>query len=1071
MKKLALILLLCLGSIVINAQQPPAWHGPADKYLQTIRQGDPAFETPDNLDALRQALASEFKKGKLDDGLVHWLALYSVIANGNDVNNKSYYQEALRRYEYNPYRRALFIMGYSKFNSGARENAEMIRVALSAFEEAKKDNSLIYLQALVDYADALTSSRQFGEAIRQLEKVRALAESRGMMKQEIYYHILSSFNFYFNSIGDTENAVKYSEMSDHLEMDYLGTNQLYQVVFDEALPYFTTSPLNSALADQCRIAALFQYSPTEVYSSDLFIYQKAVAADEYEKVVKGLSVLPNEQTNYAVALFNKGVMDLEVHNATAAEFLSKAATFYNKSGLEKNNLSTVLNSANYLTCAYVQQKDYSAAVKVFEHIETVLKNFRLDLYKWYAKIYHNMILTYDLAGDREKVMRLLQPYYSETYNSEYNSAYHQTKYGDITFSYGAYEKALVHYRHAHMEHWHEAEMRYNRRDKMMDDEGNEIPLIDEENTIVDIGATESGYVIHKYKPTGEFYTRLLYKLAQVAFLNHKFVDARTYTLDYINEFYTKINFTHTNLNRGTDLHEIYRLKQELFPAYDLFQNIIMSDSTWSAEYIADNNAHAYTHILDSKANIQYEYRHMLSIIENSTDESLKQALAKYNSHRNKLAQLKLSGTPNNDEIESLKISIDTLKAYMSHKTALTLFEDPMKRFVYWSDVKSSLKRNEAAIEIRRFPKYDSGHFTNEIMYAAYVITPISSYPQVVFMKNGNYLEGRGFKKYKNSIMQKLDDNSSYNDYWKPIQHLLPGIWKAYLSSDGVYSQINVNTLSNPETKKFLPEELTVYNVISTKGLKEIKDYPPTIKSATLMGRPAYYLDDPKLLNGKNTFEDDAHRTITRAQITSGNITDLPGTEKEIQNIAKILKTKRVETTYFIGKNSTEEAFKQSTGDILHIATHGFWFKEDNLLENTDAMFNSGLLLAGVKNYYEGNNIAGDEDGILTAYEVQGMNLNNTKLVVLSACETAAGHVEAGEGVFGLQRAFSIAGSDKLIMSLWKVDDTATQQLFTDFYANWVNGSLTISEAFQKAQESIRQKYKHPYYWGAFVLVD
>jgi CHAT domain-containing protein len=291
------------------------------------------------------------------------------------------------------------------------------------------------------------------------------------------------------------------------------------------------------------------------------------------------------------------------------------------------------------------------------------------------------------------------------------------------------------------------------------------------------------------------------------------------------------------------------------------------------------------------------------------------------------------------------------------------------------------------------------------------------------------------------------------------------------AGNNVYTQVNINTLANPDTKKYLIEELTVYNVISTKSLKDVKDFPPKIKDATLMGRPAYYLEDPKLLSGKSTFEDDIHRAITRAQIASGNITDLPGTEKEIQNIAKILKSKNIYTKYFVGKNSTEEAFKLSSADILHIATHGFWFKEDDVLENADAMFNSGLLLAGVKNYYEGKGIASGEDGILTAYEVQGMNLANTKLVVLSACETAAGHVEAGEGVFGLQRAFSIAGSDKLIMSLWKVDDTATQQLFTEFYASLVKGSSSVSEAFQKAQHSIRQKYQQPYYWGAFVLVD
>ena len=100
-----------------------------------------------------------------------------------------------------------------------------------------------------------------------------------------------------------------------------------------------------------------------------------------------------------------------------------------------------------------------------------------------------------------------------------------------------------------------------------------------------------------------------------------------------------------------------------------------------------------------------------------------------------------------------------------------------------------------------------------------------------------------------------------------------------------------------------------------------------------------------------------------------------------------------------------------------------------------------------------------------------LNLEGTELIILSACETGLGEVKAGEGVYGLQRAFQVAGADALIMSLWKVDDTATQMLMTNFYANWTKSGDKL-KAFKLAQSQLRAnpKYKDPYYWGAFVML-
>ena len=188
---------------------------------------------------------------------------------------------------------------------------------------------------------------------------------------------------------------------------------------------------------------------------------------------------------------------------------------------------------------------------------------------------------------------------------------------------------------------------------------------------------------------------------------------------------------------------------------------------------------------------------------------------------------------------------------------------------------------------------------------------------------------------------------------------------------------------------------------------------------------------------------------------------------------------------YSGSQATEEMFKslsmEKSPEVLHISTHGFSIPlgdkqnaykiyENSFVQNNNPLFRTGLLFAGAERTWDKNKpVKGIEDGILTAYEVSNMNLSNTKLVVLSACETGLGEVKGSEGVYGLQRAFKMAGVRHIIMSLWSVPDKETGIFMEKFYKNLVKLN-DVRKAFTETQKYMRKKYE-PYYWAGFVMVE
>ena len=220
--------------------------------------------------------------------------------------------------------------------------------------------------------------------------------------------------------------------------------------------------------------------------------------------------------------------------------------------------------------------------------------------------------------------------------------------------------------------------------------------------------------------------------------------------------------------------------------------------------------------------------------------------------------------------------------------------------------------------------------------------------------------------------------------------------------------------------------------------------------------------------------------VTQASGTRGGLSfaPLPGTRREGEQVGALLGA-----SCHFGADAVERVIRSCHSPrILHLATHGFFLADradapdsavpvarlEGKLDNP--MLRSGLALAGTNTWLAHGALPdGAEDALLNGEDVSGLDLMATELVVLSACESGLGAYHAGEGVFGLRRAFVLAGAATLIVSLWPVPDRQTQELMCDFYRRLLHG-VARADALREAQLALKGAYPDPRYWGAFVCV-
>lgn len=408
----------------------------------------------------------------------------------------------------------------------------------------------------------------------------------------------------------------------------------------------------------------------------------------------------------------------------------------------------------------------------------------------------------------------------------------------------------------------------------------------------------------------------------------------------------------------------------------------------------------------------------------------------------------------------------------------------------FEDVSSALAKNEVAIEFVDYTNLK----TDKTEYIALILRSGWKEPKIIPLFEGDKLESFIKGSPKDMYSNSYAGSQLYELIWKPLSKYVHRGDTAYFSPSGKLYTIAIEALHTPNGQPLNQ----VYNMVRVSSTREVCiDKSTTLpKSAVIYGGLEYDITPSQMEEITRSM---SLPSFEKAEFINDSQTRagwgyLKGSKTEADYISKLMSNSHIEHKLYSGKMGNEESFKALSGvspTLMHLATHGFFMANSDAKKHTftsmlqsigqpgkpqpqtiDPMQRAGLILAGGNNVWTGTEVSKNiEDGVLTASEISAMNLYGTDIVVLSACETGLGDISE-DGVFGLQRAFKQAGVNTLIMSLWKVGDSATELMMKTFYKHLLDGK-SKRESFALAQEAVRthKDFADPYYWAAFIMLD
>lgn len=964
---------------------------------------------------------------------------------------------------------AIFLGARAKINPKAYEYQAMyLEEALRVFKANLKNYQNNYIMIGYDLGVLYRKTSQYANAISVLEEVLPVLEKTQGKNNDNYINFKYELGMSYRLKGDYKKAkMCIDEVFSYTEKNHTRDIEMVNVLQERGAYYATVGMYEMAEQDYRKAIEIINNEPK------LASYKNTRMLD----AIGELGKLYVEMGKYTQA---EDLMLYELEHRhlpkdpTAeerkgyAQLLNSIATLYVKMGRYENGLKLSKIALNHIETAYGKNHIdyyinletlaqihlvlgvYDKSAELYVECEKGLKNLVGENHIYYGLILNNTAECYRRMG---KNLEAKQNFEKAKTVFEQNKLTETAYYALVVNNVAVVEIELKNYIQA---------------EKMLTQAL--------ELTEKSIGKNHPDYQI------------ILSNLSVLCNMNGKTDKAKEYALQSKNHYINQVQSVFPTMTEKEKL-EFISVAEALFNNFNL---ITAKNASKYPELVGE----MYNNILATKGIATNSTIKTRQKILNSGDSKL---INLYNQWQ-KTNQIIAKGVLMTEQeqkttginLDSLNIAAQNLSrdiAYLSRDISKEVEVCPK-----WQDIQKKLTDSEAAVEVRKIVNPIEKN-ADSIQYAVLIITPKSTQPILVLLKNGSALENEHYGTYSRNVRSKLLDEDSYNNYWKPIAVKLTGIKRVYFSPDAIYNKISMMRLYNPTSKRYLIEETEIVFLNNTRELlnqKTNKTIQWVNTNAVLVYNPAFNANlnsDTKNKERGNVVEglvgDKNLQEITRF---GAKLTGLPGTKEEGEKIKQVLQSKNVNVQVYEAEKATEENIKsQNSPSILHIATHGFFLpaqKAQKLTNRIDAevthnpMLRSGLYFAGATHPEAGKN--NKDNGVLTAFEIQNMNLDNTELVVLSACETGLGETSVvgtftnliadGEGVFGLQRAFRIAGAKSLIMSLWKVSDQATNLLMQTFYTELAKTG-NVKSSFLTAQNTLRKipEFSHPYFWAAFVL--